>query len=136
MDFKDELIKRGYIFHSYKFENIEHGKFFVVIGEDKNNYVGYFFINSNRNPYISGKPKLFDMQIPIKKSVYSSFLTHDSYISCHEISKISKNKLREQINMGITQYKEHLIKEDVKILLESLKNSDLYSEEEKEQFFS
>ena len=39
MDFKDALIKRGYIFHSYEFENIQHGKFFVIIGEDKKNYL-------------------------------------------------------------------------------------------------
>ena len=39
-------IKRGTIFHSTIFEDIDHGKFFVVIGEDDRCLVGFFFINS------------------------------------------------------------------------------------------
>ena len=40
------LIKRGVILHSTIFEYIDHGKFFVIIGEDEENYIGLFFINS------------------------------------------------------------------------------------------
>jgi len=135
MEFKDTLIKRGHIFHCYNIENVEHGKFFVVIGEDKDNYVGYFFINSNINPYINRKPELFEMQMPIKRSIYPSFLKYDSYISCHKISKIPKNKFSEQIGSGIMQYKEHLTKDDEERLLDALRNSDLYSNEVKNSFF-
>lgn len=135
MEFKDALIKRGHIFHSNKFENIKHGKFFVVIGEDKNNYVGYFFINSNINSYISTKQKLLEMQMPIKRSNYEDFLEYNSYIDCHVVSKIPKNKLSEQISKKETQYKGYLTKEDMCILLENLRNSDLYSEEEKDSYF-
>lgn len=37
------LIKRGVILHSTIFEYIDHGKFFVIIGEDEDNYIGLFF---------------------------------------------------------------------------------------------
>jgi len=135
MDFKDALIKRGYIFHSHEFENIKHGKFFVIIGEDNNNFAGYFLINSNINPYIFKKPALFEMQMPVKMAAYSSFLTHDSFIACHEISLIPKSKLSKQISDGVAQYKGYLTKEDEERLLENLRNSDLYSEEVKNSFF-
>jgi len=135
MDFSNFLIKRGNIFHSYEFKNIEHGKFFVIIGEDNDNYVGYFFINSNINQNISKKTEFFEMQMLIKKSVYSSFLRYDSYIACHKISLISKNKFSEQLNKGIIQYKENLTKEDEERLLDAVRNSDLYSEMEKETYF-
>jgi hypothetical protein len=118
------------------FENINHGKFFVIIGEDENNYAGYFFINSNINQNISKKPELFEMQMPIKRSAYSSFLTYDSFIACHKISLISKNKLSEQIRKGSTKYVETLTKEDEELLLNGLRNSKLYSEKEKKRYFS
>jgi hypothetical protein len=134
MDFGNALIKRGCIFHSW-FENIKHGKFFVIIGEDENNYAGYFFINSNINQNISKKPELFEMQMPIKKSVYSSFLTHDSFIACHKISLISKNTLSEQIRRGLAKYKDRLTNEDEELLLDALRSSDLYSEKQKKRYF-
>jgi len=135
MDFKDALIRRGYIFHSCEFENIEHGKFFVIIGENKNNYAGYFFINSNINTYISKKSELFAMQMLIKRSDYPSFLKNDSFIACHKISLVAKDKLAEQIRKKTIQYKGYLTKEDEERLLENLRKSDLYSNEEKDSFF-
>ena len=38
-------IRRGTILHSYMFEDIGHGKFFVVIGVNEKYVVGFFFIN-------------------------------------------------------------------------------------------
>ena len=49
---RDLLIKRGNIFLSGHFDNISHEKFFVIIGEDENDFVGFFFINSAINQYI------------------------------------------------------------------------------------
>lgn len=43
MDLSSVLIKRGSIFHSCEFKDIGHCKYFIVIGEDRNNYVGFFF---------------------------------------------------------------------------------------------
>ena len=134
MDFSNALIKRGTVFHSCEFEQIDHCKFFIIIGEDKNNYAGYFFINSNININIRKNPELFNMQALIKKSDYS-FLKYDSYIDCHAISLISKDKLLRQIQNERTTFKGFLTDEDIELLLENLRKSDLYSEDEKDSFF-
>ena len=134
MDLSDALIKRGSIFHSCEFEHIDHCKFFIIIGENKDNYAGYFFINSNINRNISKKPEYFNMQAPIKKSNYS-FLNYNSYIDCHAISLIPKDKLSQQIKNERTTFIGFLLEDDIELLLENLRNSDLYSENEKNSFF-
>lgn len=35
-------LKRGTIFHSDIFTNIDHGNFFVIIGENQGEYIGFF----------------------------------------------------------------------------------------------
>jgi hypothetical protein len=136
MDISNALIQRGNIFHSCEFEGIDHCKYFVVIGEDEKKYIGFFFINSNISQNIKKKPDFFEMQMPIKKSVYPSFLKYDSFIDCHEILQIPKNKLAEQIRNKLTEYRDSLTKEDEEILLNGLRNSNLYSEIEKDIYFS
>ena len=134
MDFSGALTQRGNILHSYEFEGIDHGKFFVIIGEDDNNYVGFFFINTNINISIKKIDEFYKMQMLVKKQNYS-FLKHNSYIGAHEISLIEKSKLKRQINKGLAIFKDRLTKDDTELLLESLRNSDLYSEHEKNTFF-
>ena len=69
MDLPIELIQsgieRGSILLSDSFEDIDHAKFFAVIGVYKNLIAGFFFINSRIHPIISSKPELFDMQYQI-----------------------------------------------------------------------
>ncbi|MDR3226283.1 MAG: hypothetical protein LBT56_01245 [Prevotellaceae bacterium] len=129
-------IKRGAIFLSEKIKNIEHPKFFVIIGEDANNFVGYFFINSSVNKYMFSRQDFINMQMNIKRSKYDSFLKYDSFIDCHELSKIKKDTLLEQINNKITEYKGELTEEDLEMLMENLRKSDLYSKVEKDTFFN
>lgn len=57
----DVYIKRGSILHSREFEGIDHGKFFVIVGEDKDELYGFFFINSHINPYLQKRPALYQM---------------------------------------------------------------------------
>lgn len=45
----DLLLQRGSIFHGDLFHGIDHGKFFAVVGEDGNDLIGAFFINSEIN---------------------------------------------------------------------------------------
>jgi hypothetical protein len=134
MDLTNIVINRGSILYSGEFENIDHGKFFVIIGEDDSNYVGYFFINSNINFNINNKLDFYRMQMTIKRSDYS-FLKYDSFIDCHQLSTISKNILANQINTRKTKFIEILKVEDIGLLLENLRASDLYTEKEKESFF-
>lgn len=44
------VIKRGTILHSDEFDYVDHGKMFVVMGEDDTQLYGFFFINSDINP--------------------------------------------------------------------------------------
>ena len=66
------LIKRGVILHSTIFEYIDHGKFFVIIGEDEENYIGLFFINSNIN-YFNHKQELFERILNLRNYKYSFY---------------------------------------------------------------
>lgn len=67
MEIPDSLIEskidRGVILHSTMFENIDHGKFFVVVGINADYVAVFFFINSNINIHIKDKQEQLDMQI-------------------------------------------------------------------------
>ena len=74
------------------------------------------------------------MQMPIKKSIYS-FLNYDSFIDAHEVKLISKTLLHNEIMSGNTTIKGCLMQEDIKLLLNALRESKLFSQIEKETFF-
>lgn len=63
-----DVIRRGTILHSYMFEEIDHGKFFVVIGINEEFVAGFFFINSRINIHLEGKPEQLNMQYPLRRS--------------------------------------------------------------------
>lgn len=70
-----KAINRGDIYHRFFITTIPpKDKFFVIIGEDEKNYVGYFFINSNIPRCVVQNEEKYSMQFPIKTSDYS-FLT-------------------------------------------------------------
>lgn len=138
MDLPSELlerrINRGTILHSTMFENIDHGKFFVVIGISGENIAGFFFVNSNINRYIMGKQEQLDMQYPMRKSDYS-FLRYDSFLSATRIEKISVLKIADTIKAGITEVIGQMREEHVAELLEKARESRLFSKRDKQQFF-
>ena len=127
------VIQRGVILHSTIFEYIDHGKFFVIIGEDEQNYIGLFFINSNIN-YFNCKQELFEMQYPLLKRDYS-FLDYDSFLCCTEITTLNKQKLSESFSTNKTEYKGVLLQEHLDEVLNRVRNSKLFTDEEKETYF-
>ena len=132
----DVCIKRGAILHSHEVEDIDHGKFFVIVGEDKDGLYGFFFINSNINDYLQKRPTLYKMQVPLNCSDYSDILTHNSFLDCHAITPISKTKLKNQFGEGKAQYKGELTADDLDIVMRTVRESDLFSDYEKETFFA
>lgn len=76
----ESKIDRGTILHSTMFENIDHGKFFVIVGVNADYVAGFFFINSNINIHIEDKQEQLDMQYPLRKADYD-FLKYDSFLS-------------------------------------------------------
>lgn len=127
-------IKRGSIFHSTIFETIDHGKFFVIIGENKNEYVGFFYINSNIHRWILNKQQLLDLQYYVKQSQYA-FLRYDSFLNCSSLTVIDKKTLKQSIVDGKTEYKGRLSDEDLDNILTIIRQSKLYTKEEKDTFF-
>lgn len=126
-------IERGSILHSTIFNNIDHGKFFVIIGIYNNKVAGFFFINSNINRYIQAKQNLFAMQYQLKHSEYS-FLKYDSFISANEILEISYERLSQSLDNGQTKIIDTLKENHLNELLESARNSKLFSKEEKRKY--
>jgi hypothetical protein len=127
-------IKRGDIYHRY-FTTTKPPKykFFVIVGEDEDSYVGYFFINSAINPAILRNQRMLDMQMPISPTTYP-FLDHSSFIAGHQLSKIRKNDLIVELYEGTASYKGKMTKDDMSILLEAALQSPLFSAKDKKYF--
>lgn len=125
-------IARGDIFHA-RFPHIEHGKFFVVIGENHEEIIGAFFINSNIRNFLLSKPKLLNLQVGISNEEYP-FLTHNSYLDCSQIIRISKTNLISDIESGAATRRGKLHEEDLNHVLELVGGSDVFSASEKEFF--
>lgn len=128
------VIKRGQILHSENFVDIGHGKFFVIIGITDDSIVGFFFINSNVNKYLFNKPELLAMQYPMRKEDYS-FLRYDSFLCATKILKLNKQDIVSGLQNGTVQIISQLIQEHLDDVLTMVRNSDLFKEREKRQFF-
>ena len=129
-----KAVRRGDIFHRFFQTTMppKH-KFFVIVGEDENNYVGYFFINSNINRFVARNEEMNNMQFPIKPADYP-FLVYQSFIAGHELATLSKSDLIAELSNGITQLKGRMKPEDLEMLLNAANQSPLFSPKEKSYF--
>jgi hypothetical protein len=138
MDIPSEIlsngIERGTILHSNMFPMINHGKFFIVIGESKEYLIGFFFINSHINAMLERHPEFMNLQYILKCKDYK-FLDHDSFVCASEILKISKSKLIDSIERRETKIIDILKEKHLEELLEMVRNSDVFSNNEKREFF-
>lgn len=130
----DTLVYRGQILHSDIFENIDHAKFFVVIGVSSNSIAGFFYINSEINRFINNKDEQLLMQYPLFQCDYS-FLSHDSYICATNIVKLPKSIIVESIKSKRTKAVASLQPEHLEAILQKVRNSRLFSKKEKNEFF-
>ncbi|MBO7227026.1 MAG: hypothetical protein J6V33_05540 [Bacteroidales bacterium] len=127
-------IKRGCILHSNDFDKIDHGKFFAIIGEDGDNVVGAFFINSKINSFIFSKPKMLNLQYLLSCRKYT-FLNYDSYLCCSKMITMNKSSLIKGLSDRRTTIKGELVADDLENILQMVRSSDIYTELEKEIFF-
>lgn len=127
-------IDRGTILHSNMFEEIGHGKFFVIIGVTKEYVAGFFFINSEIHPSIMNKSEQFAMQYPLKCKDYP-FLKYDSFLCATNIIKRSISHLTSSIEKGDTSFIGNMIEEHINDVLEKARQSRLFSKKDKEMFF-
>lgn len=127
-------IQRGSILLSDCFEDIDHAKFFAVIGVYDDCIAGFFFINSRIHPIVQSKPDHFAMQYLLRKKDYP-FLHYDSFLGANEIQTRSVSVFAASIKNGQTSIVGHLTDEDLTAVLESCRESDLFSAKEKRSFF-
>ena len=130
----DSLVSRGQILHSDIFEDIDHAKFFVVIGISDDAVAGFFYINSEINRFINNKDEQLLMQYPLFKSDYK-FLSHDSYICATNIVKLPRSVISQSVVDGRTKIVDSLKAEHLCVLLDKVRNSRLFSKKDKDEFF-
>lgn len=129
-----KAVTRGDIYHRY-FTTTKPPKykFVIIIGEDEKDYAGYFFINSNENKYVAQNKDMHNMQMPLKPEDYR-FLDHVSFVAGHELSKIPKSDLIDELSRNVTQFKGRMFDDDMERLLDAARNSPLFSPFEKDYF--
>ena len=130
----DSLVSRGQILHSDIFEDIDHAKFFVVIGISDDAVAGFFYINSEINRFINNKDEQLLMQYPLFKSDYK-FLSHDSYICATNIVKLPRSLISQSVVDGRTKIVDSLRAEHLCALLDKVRNSRLFSKKDNDEFF-
>ena len=126
-------VNRGDIYHSSGFPFIDHGKFFVVIGQNEEEVIGAFFINSNIRNFLLTKPKLLALQLGLGSDNYP-FLNYNSFLDCSQIIRVAKAVLDSDIAAGIASFRGKLHPEDLDSVLSLVRDSDVFSDSEKEFF--
>lgn len=134
VDLLAESIKRGSILHSTDFNDIDHGKFFVVMGVSADYIAGFFFINSRIHHSIMSKPEQLSMQYLLKSADYS-FLRYDSFLSASNMIKKSRADIANSMCNGNTSYIDDLREHDLNNILQMVRDSRLYNRKDKEAFF-
>lgn len=138
MELPDQLlrqgIRRGSVLLSDCFEDIDHSKFFAVVGVYEDRVAGFFFINSRIHPIIEAKPEMFVMQYQLRKRDYG-FLRYDSFLGANEVHSRTVSDLVKSMQNGQTSFVGQLTDEDLTAILEMCRKSDLFSVKEKRQFF-
>lgn len=127
-------IKRGAVLLSESFEDIDHAKFFAVMGVYEDRIAGFFFINSRIHPIMQRKPEQFAMQYQLRKKDYG-FLRYDSFLGANELLTRSVSDLVKTMQDGQTSIVGQLTDEDLAAVLEACRESKLFSAKEKRQFF-
>lgn len=139
MDLPQELtqsaICRGTILHSTLFEEIDHGKYFVVIGVSQDCVVGFFFINSNIHPSLRNKPEQWAMQYPMRKKDYP-FLRYDSFLCATGFIKRSLKDLAQSLADSKSKIVGTMQESHLKELLQSVRQSKLFTPKDLRDFCS
>lgn len=127
-------ITRGSILLSDCFVDIDHAKFFAVVGVYEDRIAGFFFINSRIHPVIVAKPDMLAMQYLLHKKDYD-FLRYDSFLSANELQTRCISDLVRSMHDGHTSIVGQLTDEDLTAVLEACRDSELFTAKEKRQFF-
>jgi hypothetical protein len=128
------LVERGQILYSNIFANIDHPKFFVVVGVTEDEVAGFFYINSRINTNVNTKEEQLRLQFPISKDDYD-FLSHDSYISATNVVTLPRDVIVRSMQSGQTLIKGKLLDNHMNDILNKVRSSRLFSKITKDRFF-
>lgn len=128
------LVERGQILYSNIFANIDHPKFFVVVGVTEDEVAGFFYINSRINTNVNTKEEQLRLQFPISKDDYD-FLSHDSYISATNVVTLPRDVIVRSMQSGQTLIKGELLDNHMNDILNKVRSSRLFSKITKDRFF-
>lgn len=128
------LVERGQILYSNIFANIDHPKFFVVVGVTEDEVAGFFYINSRINTNVNTKEEQLRLQFPISKDDYD-FLSHDSYISATNVITLPRDVIVRSMQSGQTLIKGKLLDNHMNDILNKVRSSRLFSKITKDRFF-
>lgn len=117
------------------FEGIDHPKFFIVAGISQDKVcLCTVYINSNIHPSILKKQYLLDLQVPLKKST-NPFLKYDSFANCSTIIPLQSEPLSKWMADKSCKVIGCVFKNDLSLIVKTLKKSGLLSEEEITLYF-
>ena len=128
------LVERGQILYSNIFTNIDHPKFFGVVGVTEDEEAGFFYINSRINTNVNTKEEQLRLQFPISKDDYD-FLSHDSYISATNVVTLPRDVIVRSMQSGQTLIKGKLLDNHMNDILNKVRSSRLFSKITKDRFF-
>ena len=129
-----DVVERGQILHSDIFLDIDHPKFFVVIGVSDEEVAGFFYINSRINTSVNRKQEQLDLQYPLYTTDYA-FLDHNSFICATNVLTISKRQIVQSIVDKHTKVIGCMRDDHVNELLCKLRSSRLFSNYIKKKYF-
>ena len=122
------------LLYSNIFANIDHPKFFVVVGVTEDEVAGFFYINSRINTNVNTKEEQLRLQFPISKDDYE-FLSHDSYISATNVVTLPRDVIVRSMQSGQTLIKGKLLDNHMNDILNKVRSSRLFSKITKDRFF-
>lgn len=119
-----------------EFEGINHPKFFIVAGISQDKiFLCSIYINSNIHPSVMKRQHLLELQIPLKQA-NNPFLKYDSFANCSTPIPMKAEALSQWITNNSCKVIGTISQNDLKTIVDTLKNSGLLSDEEMDLYFS
>lgn len=133
IDVIERNLSRGDILLS-EFKDIDHQKFFVVMGISEDKICGFFFINSGINRYLLNKKEQLAMQYPLRKADYH-FLRYDSFLCASSVQEHPLKSIVEGIRNNRTKIIGKLKDEHISEILSMVNSSVIISRYHKKRYF-
>lgn len=125
----------GDVFLLSGIEGIDHSKFFIVTAISGNRlFTLSVYINTNIPIFIMAKQELLDLQVPITK-FNNKFLSHDSFVGCHNPFSIRLDKIRAKIKDKTCKVIGSIHQDDLQNIRETIVNSGLLTPKDLNTFF-